>query len=258
MERPTPDFEALRAALATQARSAAGEGPQPEPEELLDYLVGRLPPETEASVRRRVVADPEAAGALLDLAELERAGEAASADRSSAQPLPADFAVAAGWRELQGRLRRDRGGRRWLAPLLSSLAAASLLLSVGLGLRVQELQRERDRPVANPRVLELPAATRGADQEIALAPGEWLLLTVEPEDRCDAYEAEIAGPAANDRRIVPPLHRDEFGRVNVVLPSPQPGRYSLRLGGCASSRETVERFFRIIRPARGVPPSDGR
>jgi hypothetical protein len=68
----------------------------------------------------------------------------------------------------------------------------------------------------------------------------------------------IIGPAAANRLIVPRLRRDEFGRVDLVLPPPEPGRYSLRLGGCGPGGETVEHAFRITRPAGEVPPSDGR
>ena len=63
------DREALISALAEQARSDAPAGPDPEPEELLDYLAGRLAPEDEQRVARQLVASPAAARTLLDLAE---------------------------------------------------------------------------------------------------------------------------------------------------------------------------------------------
>src|SRR4051794_23131156 len=95
MTRPPTDREALIAALAEEARSgAAGE---PEPEELLEFLAGRLPPEDERRVERQLAASPEAARALLDLQDLEAAGAAAGTQ-------PTELAVRAGWRDLQGRL----------------------------------------------------------------------------------------------------------------------------------------------------------
>src|SRR3954465_13370454 len=97
MPPPRTDAEALIAALAEQARSAAGETLDPEPEELLDYLAGALTPEDEERLGRQLAASPEATRALLDLAELEAAGAAAGEG-------PADLAARAGWRALETRL----------------------------------------------------------------------------------------------------------------------------------------------------------
>nr|MDP9122821.1 hypothetical protein [Acidobacteriota bacterium] len=62
---PRTDSAALVAALAERSRGGAPSA-APEPEELLDYLAGRLSPEDEERIGRQLAADPEAARALLD------------------------------------------------------------------------------------------------------------------------------------------------------------------------------------------------
>ncbi|HYN20705.1 MAG TPA: hypothetical protein VE078_07085, partial [Thermoanaerobaculia bacterium] len=94
MSRAQTDAAALIAALAEEARQGAGEAREPEPEELLDYLAGRLSAEEEESMARQLVASPAAARALLDLADLEAAEAAAGSQ-------PAELAAHAGWRDLQ-------------------------------------------------------------------------------------------------------------------------------------------------------------
>src|SRR5437660_12743030 len=96
MTRPPTDRDALIAALAEQARSGAPPG-DPDPEELLDFLAGTLPPEDERRVDRQLSASPEAARALLDLADFEAAGAAAGTQ-------PPELAVRAAWRDLRERL----------------------------------------------------------------------------------------------------------------------------------------------------------
>jgi len=57
-ERAKTDVEELTAVLAERAREGAG--PDPEAGELLDDLEGRLPPEAEEAMQRRLVASPSA------------------------------------------------------------------------------------------------------------------------------------------------------------------------------------------------------
>src|SRR3954451_4944549 len=118
MTRPPTDREALIAALAEEARNgAAGE---PEPEELLEFLAGRLSPEDEGRVERQLAASPEAARALLDLQDLEADGDAAGTQAT-------DLAVRGGGGDLQGRLPSAVPWHRRLPPVLSTIAATLLL-----------------------------------------------------------------------------------------------------------------------------------
>ncbi len=151
----TKDEEALAAELAAVAREAAGAagaepGAGPGSDELLDYLEDRLSPEAEAALRRRLVASPEATRRLLDLADLTDAraeAEAADEDR------PADLAVHAAWRDFERRRGGRPAARRRAPAWLSALAAALLVVLVGLGGWVWRLESRDGGTVANLRSL---------------------------------------------------------------------------------------------------------
>jgi hypothetical protein len=237
MPPPRTDAEALIAALAEQARSAAGEHPDPEPEELLDYLAGRLTPEDEERLGRQLAASPEAARTLLDLAELEAAGAAAGEG-------PADLAARAGWRDLERRLPTAAPRSRRPPVWLSAVAASLLVATVGLVARVLWLQGELRRPIANVPSLELVSGRAGSDPDVALPPGVPLRLVFHPAERCPKYAAEVDGPGRRDRRSVEKLTRDELGRLTLQLPG-EPGPYKLILLGCEPRRKLEEHRFRI-------------
>ena len=235
--RPPTDAEALIAALAKEARSAAPSGKlEPDPEELLDYLAGRLSPADEERVGRQLVASSEAAGALLDLADFEAAGAAAG-------QAPGDQTAHAGWRDLQRRLPASAGVSwfRRQPPLLSGIAATLLVSTLSLGVSVVMLLKERGRPVANVPTLELDAGSRAADElALELPAGGLLRLVVVPAEHCLIYNALIQGPERRDP--IKGLEVDERGNLTVVVPV-EPGAYGMRLQGCG--RELGEYRFRI-------------
>lgn len=253
-EKPMTDVEALTDVLAERARKSAGK--EPEAEELLDYLEGRLSPEAEREMQRRLVASPEATRKLLDLADLTEAGAAAEArlgdERGAA---PADLAVHAGWRDLRTRLPDHQGapsraGRphRWLV----ALAATLFVAVVGLGSRVWQLEQgggpDAGLQMAHVETLVLSdEALRSGEPAIQeLDPGEPLLLLIPYPERCPSYSAELAGPAPGDP-ITVRAQRGEGGDVKVVVLRAEPGSYTLRLFGC--ERELSTYGFEIV-PAR--------
>ena len=287
--RRTPtDAEALAAVLAERAaeEEAArlgeepGGGPgggEPGEEELLDYLEGRLAPEAEAALQRRLVAIPGAARKLLDLEDLLQArarsssGAGAGAETGTGAEAgsrsgegPVDFAVRAGWRDLQGWLPgREGAWRRW-PPLLSAVAAALALAVVGLGAWVWQLESEREPGflVANVESLELGGAGRSGEGEaVELEPGDFLRLVLLPEERCPEYRAEVTGPLAGaspgepeaPTRAFSGLERDEYDLVTPLLLDPEPGRYTVRLLGCEPEREISLHGFEIVRPGDVTP-----
>lgn len=179
MTRPNPELEALTAALAERAREqaggAGGSAPAalPEPEEMLDYLAGRLEDEDAQRIERLVVAEPEAARMLLDLADFEMAGAEAGAEadsparseaggeteanpgagaaaepgdaagspaagRPADPPPPVDLASRAGWRDLKSRLpagrRNDPYGGASTWPLRLTASLAAALAVATVGL----------------------------------------------------------------------------------------------------------------------------
>jgi hypothetical protein len=237
MSQPPTDREALIAALAEEARSGLGaEGRQPEPEQLLDFLAGGLDPEEEERLSRLLAASPEASRALLDLADFEAAGAAAGQG-------PSDLAARAGWRDLQERLPDARPWFRRLPPLLSTIAAALLVSTVGLGFWGLRLQEKLNHPVANLPSLNLVESRAGGEPS---APSGPVRLALRPAERCPVYTAELEGPAAGDRETIPNLERDDGGVVSLLLRL-DPGSYGLRLFGCEPRRELAEHRFQITR-----------
>lgn len=243
MNRPMTDPVALIAALAEEARSAAGKSPDPEPEELLDYLAGRLSPEDEERIGRRLAASPEAARALLDLAELEAAGAAVEGQ-------PPELAVMAGWRDLRSQLPAATPRSSRPPVWLSTVAATLLVSTVGLGSKVLLDRSERNRPVASAtKIVEFLSRPRGErEPPIDLAPGQSLVLALGPAVRCPTYTARIAGPGERDLQTVQ-LERDPLGRLALNLPG-LPGEYRLSLYGCDHRSELEKHSFRIKGNAR--------
>lgn len=263
MARRTDDWtdedEALAAELSAHLRQRTGtEAEMPDAAELLAYLDGSLPPAEEARVAQRLVDDPEAARALLDLTEL---------DAAARQPAPAapDLEARSAWRALRGRLG-DAGGEAppgeargtgprhaesrpagwWRRPApWAATAAALLLVSAGLGAWVAELRGARREPVANLASLELSAMVRsGGEPSVELAAGQPLMLVVEPSERCAGYEAALRGPGGRTR-TVSGLRRDEGGRLTLLLPA-EPGAYELGLYGCEPPRLLGKHRFRVV------------
>lgn len=247
---PSTDRDALIAALAEQARNDAPGMPEPEPEELLDYLAGRLAPEDEQRIARRLAADPAAARALLDLAEIQAAG-------ATAGERPAELPELAGWRDLRDRLRDRLPGapsrlqRLW--SLLPSITASLLVATLGLGSWVWKLQVALNRPIANVASLELPSGSRAAREPVVVVPpGDPLRLVLDPAERCPSYAAEVKGSRSGERQTIEGLERDELGRLTLLLRL-EPGSYGLRLLGCEPRQVLEEHRFQITDGRGGGP-----
>jgi hypothetical protein len=258
--RPPTDLEALTEVLAERAREGAG--PEPEAGELLDYLEGRLRPEAEEAMQRRLVASPEATRKLLDLADLTEAGAAAGGRATGeAEEAPADLAVHAAWRDFRKRLPSgertpSRGGTRH--PWLVALAATLFVAVLGLGARVWQLERGAgpgaELLVANLETLELDEPVRSDRVPTKeLEPGEPLQLVLFPAERCPSYRAELAGPSD---LIALRLERNELGRVSFLIPG-KPGRYTLQLFGCEPESHVSTYGFEIVRSGNDTLGGNG-
>jgi hypothetical protein len=235
------DREALVALLAADAeetaRSGANDEPPPEPEKLLDFLAGRLDPKEEERLSGYLMANPDASRALLDLEDFEAAG-------AQAGKRPADLAAVAGWRDLEHRLPAAPSRFRRFQRLLPSIAAALLVTTIGLGVRVWQLQGERGRPVASLQSIELAETRAGTKRTVSLAPGAPLRLVIHPAPRCPDYEAVVEGPKPGDRLVIPKLTRDDKGLLTPLL-YPKPGSYNLRLYGCEPRQEVGTYSFNV-------------
>lgn len=234
------DREALIAALAEEVRSGAGGEPPPEPEKLLDYLAGRLDAQEEERLSRYLTANPEASHALLDLADLEAAG-------NEAGERPAELAAVAGWRDLERRLPEAAPSHfRRFQTLLTSIAAALLVATVGLGTWGWHNYGELHRPVANLQSLQLSETRAGTEPVVPLAPGAPLRLVIRHRStvRCPDYEAVLEGPKPGDRLTIQRLTPDERGNLNPML-YPKRGSYSLQLYGCEPRQEAGNYRFTV-------------
>jgi hypothetical protein len=243
MNRPPTDSDLLIAALAEQARGAAPPGSEvPEPETLAGYLAGDLSPEEEEALARQLAASPEAVGALLDLADFEAA-------RAEAGREPADLAVRAGWQDFRKQLAPPAPPRfrRW--PLLpSSLAAALLACSLGLGFGWRQEHLAMIRPVANLVAFDLLVRPRaGGPQKVKVKPGAGVLFQVEPpEGGCPAYSGTITSESGGESALIEKLEPDSRGILTFSW-HPRPGAYALRLSDCKHAITTY--WFRIERDA---------
>jgi hypothetical protein len=242
-----PDARALIEALAQRAQAdAVAAADRPPAEELLDYLRDDLDGEERRRVERRLVADPAAARALLDLAELEAA--AAAADESHL----ADPETRGAWRDFEARLpRAGQAPRRgWFPGWLNAAAAALLLVAaLGLGARVLVLERALRTPSA-PVVVEVQSAARGGDEtRFTVAPGATLALLVDPGAPCADPVVELGDPGGEWTRLAPRLGGD--GLITLLVPRAAAGRYTLRVEGCEPRRNLVDTAFTVVTAGGG-------
>jgi hypothetical protein len=256
MTTPPNDTDALRDVLAELAGGEAGDDPTPE--ELVDYLAGRLPPDEEERLQRRLVASPAAARMLVDLQEL------AEAEPTAGGGAPADLPVRAGWRDLRRRLAGAAPPFRRLNRALAAAAAALALVAAGLGgwawtlqqeLRLASQQAALQQPVANLVSLELDASRRSAvEPEVPLEPGAPLELVIAVPagaDDCAPFRAEVAKPSGGEWEI-DGLVPSDLGPLTLLLPPTEPGRDTVRLSGCEPRRRFPEDGFRVVAGTGGT------
>lgn len=266
MDDRARDLDLLTELLADHARAEAADGEAAagdlEPEEMLAFLEGRLEPAAAARLERRLVADPEAARSLLDLADF-------AAAEASAGDTPREIATHAGWRDFQERLGKPAAPARRTPPFLIALAAGLFVAVVALAGWVWTLSGAGPAGLAGPAgpavlgnlaSLELGAGLRSDDlATAAVAPGAPVRLVVAPLERCPEYTAEIrregSGGAAWSH-TESGLVRDRLGLVTLLL-SAGPGNYELTLTGCEPPRALESHRFRIVPPGATGAEGDG-
>jgi len=244
--------------LAREAADRAGESlgqDKPEPEELLDFLRGGVPTGDEEELQAKLVADPEASRRLLEIDALVRDGEAA------AKSTTEDLAAAAGWRELQGRLPgSDQGSPSRPAtehspPMVPAVAArpspfwlqpvAAMLLLSTISLSILLLRRP-PAPImtlANIQTVMLVSGQRSVVEiePIAIAPGQPIILLLDPEKLCPSYRLTITGSGST--HSLEGLSRNTRGAEGTLVASAYlaPGSYKAVLEGC-SPQQVLERY----------------
>lgn len=98
LDRLAADPEAAELTLKLRRYAGAGEE-RVEPEELLDYVYGRLPSENRAEVEAKIAADPEAQQALQDIRDFPDVEPAEGVEEMSAETIETN------WQRFREQLR---------------------------------------------------------------------------------------------------------------------------------------------------------
>lgn len=234
--------DALDAALRDLARARSRELTDgPSADELVDYLLGALPPEDEERVQEHLALCPECARLVLDLAALLASSPAATSLSERDRARERDRFV--------GRVAPGRGSpaARSRLPRRYTLAlAASVVLALGLGLWCAELLRERasaDRPRADVALVDLAPVGAGSERSGA-APVQVrpprraarlaLLLNLADFRRFPRYGVELVAPGGGIEWRDDDALRGEDGTFLLEVPTADlaaPGLYRVRLRG---------------------------
>jgi hypothetical protein len=231
MTRAASDIDALAEVLAEVASDRGGE--HPGPEQLLDYLQGKMSEEPEAGIQDHLIMCRSCTEHLLEL-------ESISNPQRPANRETPDFELAAAWRQLRAKIAAGALGQLARPRFLQAVAAVLLLATVGMAGWVAQLSRFVPEPQLNPSILYLGESTRGESiPSIELAAGdEWLLLIVTPAKLMPAYEVEVRSDGGDQVWKGAGLHRSDHGTVRLGLPAIllPAGEYQVDLHGLDSGQ----------------------
>ena len=233
----------------------------PSPETLTAYQANELSEEEDRRIQDHLAACGHCTELLLDLEEFLEPPAAV------AEPV-ADFEAAADWRRLRETLKRDVGEkpsarpdrRRFLASVGGgySIAAALLVISVGLGIWNVELFRELRKPQPIRTVLTLAAkgSTRGIDSgegEPVVLPA-YITLPLPTETLSSAYKVDFVHHET--QRLEWSLDVAQAGGdLNIHLPAEAlpPGKYTVQVAPLSPGRPGPSAWsypLRIVSSAR--------
>ena len=227
-----------------------------DPDVLVAYRAGELPPDEEARVQSHLVACRECAELLLDLDALHDPDFGADEEVS----------VDAVWQGVREEIRkapapvipfRRPSPPRWLQALAAMLAVAV----VGLSLWVVSLRRTVDdlsRPELNAPVLDLASGTargEGSPPPVATVPSGARLFTVilSPAGQriYKEYRVEIVDAAGRvvwgDRGLTP----NAYGSFSLTLPRSALGTGDFRVrlfGRTGNGEERIEEYALRVEP----------
>jgi len=258
------DRELLRLVGELQADAA---GSHPPPETLVAYHGRHLAGAAADALQEHLAGCPSCTAVLLDLAAFDdAAGDEEAAATDEEPSAAADFAAAAEWRALRGRLpaeaaagtaaeRPVRVSHRPAAWVPWAAAAALALVAFGLGFQVLRLDRRADSlqarldtPQADVPIVYLDAVTRDEEQAGDAEPlppdGGVLLVVVTPEEP-EAYAAYTLAveDATGARHTVAGLHPSpRYGTLRAALPRDalSAGRLAVTLFGIDDDGERHE------------------
>jgi Putative zinc-finger len=244
----TPDLDGMLGFLAEDGRRRRDPEDHPSAETLTTYQANELTADEDERIQSHLAVCSHCTELLLDLNEFLQ---------PPAAPEPvADFEAAANWRKLRENLGRpetkspvarpDR--RRFFASVWGgySVAAALLILTVGLGARNGELARElkKPQPLGTPKTLTAEGSSRGsenpkADEPIAL-PAQ-IVLILSTDRPAPSYRLEILDEEKGKLQGSLDVPYED-GELSFNLPKQAltPGTYTLRV----SARGKEQRIWK--------------
>jgi hypothetical protein len=160
---------------------------------------------------------------------------------TAAEPV-ADFEAAADWRKLQAGLRRPEKNlsqarpdrRRFFASVWGgySVAAALLVMTVGLGLRNVELARElkKPQPIFATKTLSAQGSSRGVEKLESVALPAQIVLILPTDQPAPLYQLDISSQKRGKPQwsLEVPLQDGELS-FNLPAQSLSPGTYILHI-----------------------------
>jgi len=235
---------ALRESLGESGSPA---GSHPAPEELADYLEGRLSAGAEEEIGSHLLDCEDCSALLLELDGLKR---------ETPETVVADFETAAAWRHQRARLFGD-ASTSWFG--VRALAASLALVSLGLGVWIVALERRLERlrapqlevPIAN---LEPLGSMRDPGSLTSVAiPADairWvLILNLIEDSEAQVYRLEMTDSEGRRVTAQDGLRKSPTGGFRLSLPRDfvPPGVYRIRLADGRDDR-TIEEYSLRIEP----------
>lgn len=255
-DEPTdPDLDRLLDLLAKEDQHRPDPAEHPGEKVLYAYHANELSPEEDFQVQEHLSACGHCRNLLLEYSQF-----LGSPSETSPEGI-ADFELAAEWRKLRKRMANEaerekpavRPQRRFLASSRGgySVAAALLMVTVGLGIWDAKLIRERRKPqpVRTVQTLEALGSSRGApagESEPVFLPAQ-ITLSLPTETPAPLYRIDLMreGSRSSERALTIPSQRDE---LRILLPeqSLSPGRYILRATALHGGRPSSEVWSYIL------------
>jgi hypothetical protein len=234
MAKAASDIDALAEALAEVALGRAGE--HPGPDQLLDYLQGKMSEASETGIQDHLLTCRSCTEHLLEL-------ESISNPQQSANQETTDFELAVAWKRLGDKVTAGALARFARPRFLQAVAAVLLLATVGMAGWVARLSWLGPEPQLNPSILYLGESTRGEGVPgIELATGdEWILLIVTPVRLLPEYEVEVRNADGGQVWKGAGLHRSDHGTIRLGLPARllPAGEYQVGLHGLDSGQRVA-------------------
>ncbi len=223
----------------------------PTPDELLHYHAGEVSPEQRESIQDHLALCPECVRAVLDLDTFPNLPVSGPEERLSTEEISAQ------WERFRKRAGQVRSSSRWRtfepAALYWKLAAALLIVCLGLGVQMARLQRQvwnLSRPRGGVELVDLSPlegrVERTEEETEGIQPFSWadrlvLILNLADVRSFPEYEAEITATDGHEVWRGGGLRQTPEGNFALEVPRRflPAGSYSIRLFGVSTQGRTL-------------------